>query len=493
MIEKPPTNQNEEPSKNPSEIINNIVPINENKEVKNNMENSNNKNEAIIKSRAYVLENIKSPELLGILEQELVKRREFDLSGLSTKEQFKLIKGRSLKIIPENDLLERLEKSKQEEKPLIIKFGIDPTGSEIHIGHAVPMVIVNRFQRMGHKVVFVIGDFTAKIGDPSGRSSERPTLTDEKIAENLGSYKEQIKPFFDLSEAEILHNGDWLNDIKLPDFIKILSKINVSDSLQREDFRSRLSSGQGLTQAELIYSVVMAIDSLHINNDVEVGGVDQLLNLQMCRKVMQVEGQKSECLVTTDLLPGITGDGQKMSKSLGNYVGLSHPAKEIYGRIMSIPDSLLEVYFKAVSEIDDEEWNILDTMIKDRNLNPMMLKKMLARYMVTVLHTKEASKDAEQDFTLRFSKKSYAELKDVTSYEQVDANLSVLDFLSSKKLFKSRADIRRFARGGGIKIVDVDSGVVIKIENPIESFSMITDMKDFILKIGKRVLSIKLK
>ena len=166
MIEKPPTNQNEEASENSSKIINNVESINKNIEVKNNMENSN-KNEVIIKSRTHILENVESSELLNVLEQELINRREFDLSGLSSKDQFELIKGRSLNIIPENDLLERLEKSKQEKKPLIIKFGIDPTGSEIHIGHAVPMVIVNRLQRMGHKVVFVIGDFTAKIGDPS--------------------------------------------------------------------------------------------------------------------------------------------------------------------------------------------------------------------------------------------------------------------------------------------------------------------------------------
>lgn len=460
--------------------------------MKNNIEDNHSENGAIDKSKKHVKESIESPDFLNILEKELLDRREFDLSELSSKEQFELIKDRSLNIISENDLLERLEKSKKEDKPLVVKFGIDPTGSEIHIGHAVPMVIVNRLQRMGHKVVFVIGDFTAKIGDPSGRTAERPALTDEIITQNLSSYKEQIKPFFDLSKAEILHNGDWLNDIKLPDFVKLLSKINVSDSLQRDDFRKRLSEGQGLTQAELIYSVIMAMDSLHIDNDVEVGGVDQLLNLQMCRKVMEIEGNKPECLITTGLLPGITGNDQKMSKSLGNYVGLSHSSKEIYGRIMSIPDSLLETYFKAMSEINDEEWDILDNMIKNGGINPMEVKKMLARYIVSVLHNKNESEDAEKDFALRFSKKDYLELNDLNSYEQVDGNSSILDFLSEKELFKSKGDIRRLATSGAIKIISND-GTIIKVDNPLDSFESKISLKEFILKIGKKVLSIKLK
>lgn len=460
--------------------------------MRNNMEDVNNQNAEIAKSKKKVLESVESPDLLPVLEQELLTRREFNLSSLSSKEQFGLIKDRTLNIIPENDLLERLEKSKQEKKPLVIKFGIDPTGSEIHIGHAVPMIIVNRLQRMGHKVVFIIGDFTAKIGDPSGRTADRPPLTNDDIANNLSSYKEQIKPFFDLSKAEILHNSDWLNDVKLPDFVKLLSKINVSDSLQREDFRNRLSSGHGLTQAELIYSVVMAMDSLHIDNDIEVGGVDQLLNLQMCRKVMEIEGLKSECLVTTDLLPGITGGDKKMSKSLGNYIGLSHPAEEIYGRIMSIPDSLLETYFKAISEIDNNEWRILDDLVKSEKLNPMDLKKMLARYMVSVLHDKIKARNAEKDFTLKFSKKNYSELENLDSFEDVDGAMSIIDFLSDKNLLKSRNDIRRLATGGGIKIVDSD-GAITKVNNPLDSFVTVTPLKEFIMKVGKKVLSIKLK
>ena len=204
--------------------------------------------------------------------------------------------------------------------PSVAKFGIDPTGAEVHLGHAVPILVLDRFQRMGHHVVFIVGDVTAKIGDPSGRSDERPALTDEEIAANLATYRDQASAFFDFSRAEFRHNGDWLRQVTLPRLIEVTAHVPVAMSLQREDFRNRISAGHSLSLAELLYSVAMALDSVEVRCDLEVGGLDQFLNMQMCRKVMEICGQEPELVVATALLEGTDGTGAKMSKSRGNYV-----------------------------------------------------------------------------------------------------------------------------------------------------------------------------
>ncbi|MGH3512272.1 MAG: tyrosine--tRNA ligase, partial [Pseudonocardiaceae bacterium] len=237
-------------------------------------------------------------ELLELTTQ----RRGLDLSDLSPTEQATLIAERSQELQPSADALaQRVVAAETKTRPFVAKFGIDPTGAEVHLGHAVPMLILSRLQRMGHQVVFIVGDVTAKIGDPSGRSDERPTLTDDDIARNLSTYRQQVSPFFDFTRAQFRHNGDWLREVTLPRLIEITAQIPVSMPLQREDFRKRLDAGQGLSLAELLYSVVMALDSVEINTDLEVGGIDQFLNMQMCRKVMDVCGQVPELVVATPL------------------------------------------------------------------------------------------------------------------------------------------------------------------------------------------------
>ncbi|MGY2061824.1 tyrosine--tRNA ligase, partial [Nocardia gipuzkoensis] len=210
---------------------------------------------------------------------------------------------------------------------------------------------------------FIVGDVTAKIGDPSGRSDERPPLTDDDIARNLATYREQVTPFFDFTKAEFRHNGDWLREVSLPRLIEITSQIPLSMPLQREDFRKRLDAGHGLTVAELLYSVAMALDSVETNCDLEVGGIDQFLNMQMCRKVMDICGQTPELVVATSLIEGTDGTGTKMSKSRGNYVPLTAPAGEIFGKIMSVPDRLVQPYFQALSEWLDSELSIVGSRL----------------------------------------------------------------------------------------------------------------------------------
>lgn len=249
---------------------------------------------------------------------ETTQRRSLDLSDLAPAEQAALIAARSQELQPSVDgLAERIITAEVKGRRFVAKFGIDPTGAEVHLGHTVPMLILSRFQRMGHQVVFIVGDMTATIGDPSGRSDDRPALTDEDISRNLATYREQVTPFFDFDRAQFRHNGDWLRQITLPKIIEIISQIPVSMPLQRDDFRKRLDAGQGLSMAELMYSVVMALDSVETNCDLEVGGIDQFLNMQMCRKVMDVCGQTPELVVATSLIEGTDGTGAKMSKSKG--------------------------------------------------------------------------------------------------------------------------------------------------------------------------------
>ncbi len=266
-------------------------------------------------------------ELARILEL-LRERRAMDLSDLPPAEQAALISARSQELLPSvGDLAARLAAADAERRKLVVKFGIDPTAADVHVGHAVPMIIASRFQRMGHHVVFIVGDITAKIGDPSGRTADRPPLTDDDIRANMATYREQVTPFFDFTRADFRYNSEWLAPVTLPEFIGVLEKLPVAASLQREDFRNRLAAGSGLTMAELVYSVVMALDSVKIAADIELGGLDQLLNMQMCRRVMENSGQQPEIIIATGLIEGTDGTGAKMSKSKGNYVGLASGPK----------------------------------------------------------------------------------------------------------------------------------------------------------------------
>lgn len=420
---------------------------------------------------------------LPSLEVELLKRRTLDLSGLSAEAQHELLTARALNVIPPDRLLTLLRQSKESGIPISVKFGVDPTGADLHIGHACPMVVLNRLQRMGHDITLVIGDFTAKIGDPSGRSSQRPKLTDEQIRENFKTYTEQVAPFFDFSKAKVFQNGSWLNQITLPNFVETLSKVGVSEVLQREDFRTRLNNGDPLSMAEIVYSVVMALDSVHLKSDLELGGVDQLLNMQMCRRVMELKGQQAETLITTDLLPGTTGDGRKMSKSFGNYVGLRHEPSEVYGRVMSIPDSLIGTYFRALTEVSNSEWDVISSRMEKGEFHPMAVKKSLAKILTATLYDISTAEKAAQGFDSKFSKR---ELSTAEAAFQASgrADEMLLDVLATAKIIASKGEGRRLMQGGGLKLV-VDNDTQA-IRDPNVSLGSISNGKENLrIMLGK--------
>ena len=384
-------------------------------------------------------------------------RRHMDLSDLSPTEQAELVAERAEQLQPSAEALaSRVTEAREQGRRFRAKFGIDPTGAEIHLGHVVPMLMLSRFQRMGHLVVYIVGDVTAKIGDPSGRSDERPQLTDEDIARNLVTYKQQASPFFDFEKAEFRHNGDWLRLVTLPRLIEITSHVPLSMSLQREDFRSRLAAGHSLTLAELLYSIAMAIDSVEVQCDLEVGGIDQFLNMQMCRKVMEICGQDPELVVAMPLLEGTDGTGAKMSKSAGNYVPLTAPAGEVFGKVMSIPDRLMEPYLMALSEWQGPELALVGKRLADGSLHPMDLKRIVAGEVTAALHGVDAAMKAREDFDAQFSRRSFAEVDDLPAV--TDLGRSIVEVVKSLGFAASNSDVRRVAEQKGLRLVVEPAG-----------------------------------
>lgn len=380
------------------------------------------------------------------------RRRSVDLSDLSPAERATLIAERSQELQPSVDAITaRIGEADAKGRPFIAKFGIDPTGAEAHLGHAVPMLILSRFQRMGHQVVFIVGDMTAKIGDPSGRVEERPALTDADIARNLATYREQVTPFFDFTRAQFRHNGDWLREVTLSQLIEITAQIPVSMPLQREDFRDRLAAGNGLSLAELLYSVVMALDSVEVGCDLEVGGIDQFLNMQMCRKVMELSGQVPELVVATPLIEGTDGTGAKMSKSEGNYVPLTAPPGEIFGKLMSVPDRLVRPFLRALSEWRDAELAVAEQRLAAGTLHPLDLKKILAGEVTAAIHGVDTAMRAREEFVARFSRRAFADVEDLPVI--TDLARPVVETVKALGFAKSNKDVRRIAEQHGLRVV----------------------------------------
>lgn len=443
--------------------------------------------------------SVYSDKLLDVLSNDqfslnklwdiLIERHSTDISSLSWKEQFLFLKDRSLYILPEKDLLNKLTIAKEKWEPLSIKFGIDPTWANVHMWHAVPMIMLNRLQRMGHKINLVIGDFTAKIGDPTWRSSERPALTDVQIQENLSTYQEQVAPFFDISKAQIFYNGEWLKNLTLNELIQALSTVNVSKVLQRDDFRKRLDNKQWLALSEMIYPIVMWMDSVALKNkgwcDIELGGKDQFLNMQMCRTLMENHWQEPEIIISTDILEWISGWWLKMSKSLNNYIALNDSSEEIFGKIMSIPDNLLELYYKSLTDISNQEWNKIDEIMQSWKINPRDVKKTLAKILISIIYDKDLALQAELWFEKKFSqKKNYWEL-DLPILD-INKSIEIVDLISDN-LHISKSETRRLADWWAVILFLEDGSVarldITSIQDPMWKY---LNNQIWILKIGKK-------
>lgn len=392
----------------------------------------------------------------------------------SLNEQVDLIKRGTSEIIPEEELIQKIERSIKENKPLIIKLGCDPTRPDLHLGHSVVLRKLAQFQELGHQAILIIGDFTGMIGDPSGRNSARPPLSFEEARENGKSYFEQASKILHPEKTKIVYNSEWLGKMNFSDVIKLASKYTVARMLERDDFTKRLKNGIPISMHEILYPLAQAMDSVAIESDVELGGTDQKFNLLVGRDIQREFGIAPQVILTMPLLVGTDGV-EKMSKSLDNYIGINEPPKEIYGKTLSIPDNLIYDYFLLATDVDINELNSIKQDISNQAVNPRDIKRKLARKLVSMYHTEEEAINAEQEFDNIFVKKGLPnELPEINiSKKEID----ILELIVEVGFAPSKSEARRLVLQGGVsidnnKITDIKEKVHIKNEQ--------------ILKVGKR-------
>lgn len=337
-----------------------------------------------------------------------------------------------------------LEKLLASGKKMRVKLGVDPTAPDLHLGHAVIMRKLRAFQKLGHKVVFIIGDFTGQIGDPSGKSKTRPTLTEAEVKKNEKSYLKQAGLILDLKKAEVHHNSEWYKKGGLKTLLQLTASASIQQVMKREDFKQRLATGGDVTILETLYPLLQGYDSVAIKADIELGGQDQLLNLLMGRRVQRHFGMPEQQILTTGLLEGLDGV-HKMSKSLGNYVGLTDKPEDMFGKLMSLPDVLMPRYFEMCTDIPTVEF---ETLAKE--LSPRDLKARLAREIVTLYHGAKAAKAAEEKFDKLFSKKDWS--SDVPELKLKIGSLTAVELVLAAGLAKSKSEAWRLVEQGGLKI-----------------------------------------
>lgn len=391
-------------------------------------------------------------------------------------EQMDLIKRGTSEIIPEEELVQKLEKSLKENKPLNIKLGCDPTRPDLHLGHSVVLRKLAQFQHLGHTAILIIGDFTGMIGDPSGRNSSRPPLSFEEARENGKSYFEQASKILDRDKTKIVHNSEWLGKMTFEDVIKLSSKYTVARMLERDDFTKRFKNGITISMHEILYPLAQAMDSVAIQSDVELGGTDQKFNLLVGRDIQREFGMPPQVILTMPLLVGTDGV-EKMSKSFDNYIGINEPPKEIYGKTLSIPDDLIYLYYVLTTETSNEELKLIQQDLSNESVNPRDIKRALARKLVGMYHTAEAAIEAETEFDNIFVKKG---LPDEIEEFNIGANINgmeILELIVTVGFAPSKAEARRLVVQGGVSI----DGEKITDINKIIKFD-----KTKILKVGKR-------
>ncbi len=367
---------------------------------------------------------------------------------------------------------EELEKALIGTKELRIKFGVDPTRPDIHIGHAVVLRQLRQFQDLGHTVIFLIGDYTTKIGDPSGKSKTRPVLDDTEIAANAKTYLDQVGQILDIKKAEIRYNSEWLSKLSFADLLKLGSNFSVAQLIERDDFKNRLESGIELSLHELLYPVMQAYDSVALQADVEFGGNDQLFNLMAGRALQKKLGQNPQIVFVSELLVGTDGS-KKMSKSLDNYIALTDEPLEMYGKVMSIPDNLIGPYYKLCTEIAEEQ---IEALVKTlaAGANPRDSKASLAREIVRMYHGEDSALNAEAAWNNQF--RDGAMPKEIDEFKISNTHMPLIDVLIKSEMATSKSEARRLIEQGGVKL---DGTVQL-----LESKPVFADGD--ILQVGKR-------
>ncbi|MFH2031236.1 MAG: tyrosine--tRNA ligase [Bacteroidota bacterium] len=382
----------------------------------------------------------------------------------------------SVEIIPEEELVKKLEASLKKGFQLNIKLGCDPTRPDLHIGHSVVLRKLAQFQQCGHQAILIIGDFTTLIGDPSGRNSTRPPLTAEEISENSKSYFEQASKILDREKTKIVYNSEWLGKMKFEDVIRLSSKYTVARMLERDDFTNRFRAGVPISMHEILYPLAQAMDSVAIKSDVELGGTDQKFNLLVGRDIQKEYGIEPQVILTMPLLVGTDGI-EKMSKSHNNYIGISESPKEIYGKTLSIPDSIIYNYYELGTNVTSDELTEIKNALNSDASNPRDIKRALARKLVEMYHSSDAAVNAENEFDKIFINKGIPEDIPIFKPEINLSNLNIVDLIVKVKFAASKGEARRLIQQGGVSI----DGNKIDDINTLVYFDTAQ-----ILKVGKR-------
>lgn len=372
------------------------------------------------------------------------------------EKEMKLIKKGVEEIISENELIAKLKKSEETGKPLRIKYGIDPTGYDVHIGHLVPIRKMREFQDLGHTGVIIIGDFTAQIGDPSGKDETRPHLTAEQVKNNAEKYMEQLYTVLDRDKTEVRWQTEWFGDMKMSDVLKLMGKFTLAQFMAHDTFRKRYENGLSLGMHELMYPILQSYDSVAINADIELGATEQKFNILAGRDMQKYFGQPQQIAILSPILMGTDGN-EKMSKSLNNYIAVFDPPKEKYGKTMSIPDELIINYFNYATKVAPEEIEKIEKQLANDEINPKIIKQRLAREIVTLYHGHEIAEIAEEEFNLIFKKKDIPD--DIPEFK-ISGSMKIIDILTKSKTCASGGEARRMIKQNavtidGIKITDI--------------------------------------
>ncbi len=392
--------------------------------------------------------------------------------SLPASEQLKILSRGVVEIIPEEELKEKLEKSIKENRPLRIKMGADPSAPDLHLGHSVPLRKLRQFQDLGHEVYFLIGDFTGMIGDPTGKSSTRKRLTREEVLQNAETYKRQIFKILDPSKTNVVFNSSWCEKMYFADVLDLTSRYTVARMLERDDFFKRYKENKPISLIEFMYPLIQGYDSVVLKADVEIGGTDQKFNLLVGRELQKEYGQTPQIVMTLPLLEGTDGVN-KMSKSLGNYIGISEPPDQMFGKTMSIPDNLIVKYFELLTDVPLENIKEYEKKMKEGE-NPRDYKVLLAKTLVAQYYDNLTAERAFAEFERVFKEKG---LPDEMEEFLVPGSMKIIDILLEAKVLPSKSEVRRMLQQNAVYV----NGERINDENYI-----ISSGTETIIKVGKR-------
>jgi len=398
------------------------------------------------------------------------------IMNFTVEQQIELIERGAVDVISRDDLVRKLENSVKTGVPLRIKAGFDPTAPDLHLGHTVLIQKLKHFQDLGHKVMFLIGDFTGMIGDPTGKSETRKALTVEDVARNAETYKEQIFKILDPAKTEIVFNSEWLGKMTSYDFVKLASQLTVARMLEREDFSERFKNQRPISIHEFLYPLVQGYDSVAMEADVEIGGTDQLFNVLMGRDLQRTAGQEPQVVITMPLLEGLDGVN-KMSKSLGNYIGITDSADDIYGKVLSASDELMWRYYDLLSDLSSVEIKALQEDTASGKVHPKDAKKQLARELTARFHGDEASVKAEENFEKVFKKHDIPDDIPEQKISAAEDQIWLPRLLADAGLVKGTGDARRMIKQNAVSL---DGNKINDMEYQVPASG------EVLLKVGKR-------